>query len=207
MSLNNGVIGVAGAEGETDFTNTRAPSLRELINPNGLENGPFMHDGSLTSLSEVIDLYSLIPPNPQNTNLDIRLQGPPLNLNNTEKAALEAFLITLSGNEVYTAEQWSDPFDENGNLDLIGGTTNVEGAFDSGIQTKAYPNPFQDYFSIESDIEKFQVDFYNLSGSLVKQVMASSGERINSADLPRGVYLLRISSTNAKAQTVKVIKH
>lgn len=207
LSLNNGVIGVAGAEGETDLTNTKAPSLRALINPNGVENGPFMHDGSLLSLAEVIDHYNLIPPNPQNTNLDIRLQGPPLNLNNAEKAALEAFLITLSGIEVYTAEQWSDPFDENGNLDVIGGTTNIEGIIDSVSKTKVYPNPFQDYFIIESDLERFQVEFYNLNGSMVKQITASSGERINSADLTNGIYLLRITWANVKVQTFKVMKY
>jgi hypothetical protein len=128
-------------------------------------------------------------------------------LNNAEKAALEAFLITLSGIEVYTAEQWSDPFDENGNLDLIGGTTNIEGIIDSVSKTKVYPNPFQDYFIIESDLERFQVEFYNLNGSMVKQITASSGERINSADLPNGIYLLRITWANVKVQTFKVMKY
>jgi cytochrome c peroxidase len=206
LTQNNGVIGTAGST-EIDLTNTRAPSLRELVNLDGMQNGPFMHDGSLATLSDVIEHYSAIPFNPQNTNLDPRLQGPPLNLNNTEKAALEAFLITLSGIEVYTAEQWSDPFDENGNLDLIGGTTNVEGTIDSDSKTEVYPNPFHDYFIIESDLERFQVEFYNLNGAMVKQITASSGERINSADLPNGVYLLKVSSTNAKVQTVKVMKY
>ena len=115
-SLNNGIIGVAGAAGEIDLTNTRSPSLRDLVRANGLANGPFMHDGSLSSLLEVINHYNQIPNNNQNTNLDPRLNGGPgpgnqaLNLTEQEKASLVAFLQTLSGSDVYTNEKWSDPF-------------------------------------------------------------------------------------------------
>lgn len=205
-SLNNGLITVAGSD-EIDLTNTRSPSLRELINPDGVENGPFMHDGSLANLSEVIDHYDTIGPTPENTNLDNRLQGPPLNLSNGEKEGLEAFLRTLSGTEVYTAEQWSNPFDEDGNLDLIGGTTNVESAIDVRLQTKVYPNPFQDFFRIDTESDSFQVEFYNLNGALVKQVSGSNGEMVNGSDLPKGAYILKIISDENEVHTIKVIKY
>jgi sigma54-dependent transcription regulator len=56
-------------------------------------------------------------------------------------------------------------------------------------------------------LERFQAEFYNLNGAMVKQVTAASGERINTADIPNGIYLLRIAWTKAKAQTVKVMKY
>jgi len=127
-SLNNGIITVAASSTAIDLMNTRAPTLRDMVNDNGVLNGPLMHDGSLLTLMDVINHYNNIPPNPLNTNLDPRLNGPPgpgppqgqnLNLTQAEKDALEAFLLTLSGTAVYTADQWSDPFDSNGNLDLI----------------------------------------------------------------------------------------
>ena len=43
-SNQNGIIGVANQPLEFDLTNTRAPTLRDLVNPNGGFNGPFMHD-------------------------------------------------------------------------------------------------------------------------------------------------------------------
>ena len=43
-----------GSTTEVDLTNTRSPSLRDIANPNGSLNGPMMHDGSMTSLSELI---------------------------------------------------------------------------------------------------------------------------------------------------------
>ena len=96
-SLNNGVITVAGQIGEIDLTNIRAPSLRDLVNPDGVLNSPLMHDGSFTSLLEVVNHYNHIPDNPENTNLDVRLQdndGNPQRLNLTEeqKQDLVAFL-------------------------------------------------------------------------------------------------------------------
>lgn len=126
-SRNNGVVGVIGDAGAIDVTNTRAPSLRDLVNPDGELNGPLMHDGSLTSLLDVIDHYDDITIVAGNNNLDPRLQGggpgggngQNLNLTATEKDDLVAFLETLTGVDVYTNEKWSDPFNPDGSLDLI----------------------------------------------------------------------------------------
>lgn len=117
-TLNNGIIGVAGTTTEIDLTNIRSPSLRDLVRADGTPNGPFMHDGSLTTLLDVINHYNLIPVNNLNTNLDPRLQGPQgtagnqsLNLTDDEKNTLVDFLKTLSGTDVYVNEKWSDPFE------------------------------------------------------------------------------------------------
>lgn len=124
-SLNNGVIGVAGNPGEIDLTVTRAPSLRNVFNPNGVPNGPFMHTGNFNSMLQVLNHYDSIPNNPANTNLDPRLEGPPgpgnqvLNLSDEEKQAIIAFLRTLTGEDLYTNPQWSDPFDPDGTLEII----------------------------------------------------------------------------------------
>ena len=79
-------------------------------------NGPYMHDGSLTTLAAVINHY-VAPPN--NANLDPRLQRPPLNLNTQQRNDLVAFLRTLAGNAVYTDPKWSDPFNAQNQLSLI----------------------------------------------------------------------------------------
>ncbi len=118
-SLSNGVVGAIG--GGTDTTNTRSPSLRDIMKTDGTLNGELMHTGDFT-LREVIDHYNTIP-NPPPPNLDNRLRprGQPqrLNLTETEKLNLEAFLRTLSGTSVYTDPRWSDPFDAQGNLSVI----------------------------------------------------------------------------------------
>ncbi len=118
-SGNNGVIGSLG--GGTDFTNTRSPSLRDLIGPSGGSHGGFMHDASLATLGDVIDHYDSI--DGVNPGLDGRLAGggggQQLNLTATQKAQLVAFLKTLTGSSVYEDTKFSNPFDENDQISLV----------------------------------------------------------------------------------------
>ncbi|MEL6857206.1 MAG: cytochrome c peroxidase [Pseudomonadota bacterium] len=117
----NGVFRVANSTTEFDLTNTRSPSLRDMVGPGGSSNGPFMHDGSLATLRAVIDHYDAIqaptsepPLSDWRATLDNRLMpgGNPqrLNLTETEKDQLEAFMLTLTGSSIYTDPKLSDPF-------------------------------------------------------------------------------------------------
>ena len=112
-SRNNGIIGNINGIG-IDVTNTRAPSLRDLVKVNGTTNGPMMHTGVITSLQQAIGHYGTINIAPGNNNLDPRLRpggvGQQLNITNTEVDAVIAFLRTLSGSDVYTNPKWSNPF-------------------------------------------------------------------------------------------------
>ena len=112
-SRNNGIIGNIVGTG-IDVTNTRAPSLRDLVKVNGTTNGQMMHTGVITTLQQAIGHYGTINIAPGNTNLDPRLRpngfGQQLNLTNTEVNAVVAFLRTLSGTDVYTNTKWSNPF-------------------------------------------------------------------------------------------------
>lgn len=112
-SLSNGIGG--SINGGPDVTNTRAPSLRNLVQTNETLNGPMMHTGVITSLQAAIGHYGNLTTSAQNnSNLDPRLKpnglGQQLNLNATEVNAVIAFLKTLSGSDVYTNEKWANPF-------------------------------------------------------------------------------------------------
>ena len=113
-SLNNGIIGTASGTG-TDLTNTRSPSLRDVVKANGDSNGPFMHIGVSNNLITVLNHYDNINV-VGNNNLDPRLRpgGNPqqLNLTIAERDAVIAFIETLAGTDVYTNEKWSNPFIE-----------------------------------------------------------------------------------------------
>ncbi len=111
---NNGIIGRIIAGGGIDITVTRAPSLRDVTNSLGIENGPLMHTANLVTLQNAIGHYNTINIAAGNTNLDPRLrpngQGQKLNLNGAEMSGLAAFLKTLSGTNVYTDKKWGNPF-------------------------------------------------------------------------------------------------
>ncbi len=110
---NNGIIGTISGTG-IDITNTRAPSLRDLVKANGNTNGPMMHTGVITTLQAAIGHYGTINIAPGNTNLDPRLRpngfGQQLHLTALEVNSVIAFLRTLSGTDVYTNPKWSNPF-------------------------------------------------------------------------------------------------
>jgi cytochrome c peroxidase len=124
-SGNNGHVSKIG--GGTDFTNTRSPSLRDLVDRNGNPHGGFMHDASLPTLLSVIDHYNAIPA--VVTGLDNRLRqpGPPgsppqpqrLNLTAQQKADLAAFLRTITGNAIYADEKFSTPFNTDNTLAIV----------------------------------------------------------------------------------------
>ncbi len=108
---NNGVIGVFGSNA-TDFTITRSPSLRDVLGVNGQLNGAFFHDASANDLEDVLLHYNNIEVN--NPNLDNRLRPgnnlQQLNMSTAEIEAVIAFLTTLTGENIYLDEKWSNPF-------------------------------------------------------------------------------------------------
>ena len=210
-TLNNGVIGVIGSTTEVDLTNTRSPSLRDLVNPDGSLNGPLMHDGSMTSLLQVINHYNSIPNNPANNNLDNRLQGPgnqtqQLNLTINEKSALEAFLKTLSGSDIYTNEKWSDPFDEEGNISIVGGQLSInENSFEKSITV--FPNPVETDMSIQLETGNYTTLIYNLQGKILYKKKIFGNESLNLQILTKGIYLLLIKDNeSSKVFKKRIIK-
>ena len=112
-SSNNGVITDLNSS-ILDITVTRSPTLRDLFDSNGNLISPLMHNGAFQTIEDVLDHYNNVEPDIQNTNLDNRLanngQGQHLNMTTQERDDLIAFLKTLSGQNVYTNEKWSNPF-------------------------------------------------------------------------------------------------
>ena len=86
------------------------PSLRNIE-----RTGPYMHDGRFATLEQVVEFYNSGVVN--HPNLSGPLRNPPpqggvrrLNLTTEQKAALVAFMKTLTDNSVATDPKYSDPF-------------------------------------------------------------------------------------------------
>lgn len=103
-------LGIAEATNNpADEGKFRVPSLRNV----GV-TAPYMHDGRLATLEDVVEHYnSGVQPHP---NLSAALidpnDGTPLRLNLTaqQKAAIVAFLNTLTDDALLSDEKFSDPF-------------------------------------------------------------------------------------------------
>jgi cytochrome c peroxidase len=85
----------------------KAPSLRNV----GL-SGPYMHDGRFVTLAEVVDFYDHgIQEGPALDNRLRQGRGPRrLNMSATDRAALVAFMMTLTDPALTTDPRFSNPF-------------------------------------------------------------------------------------------------
>ena len=108
---NRGLFELTGLS--TDMGRFRAPSLRNVE-----KTAPYMHDGSIATLEEVLDFYAAggrnITSGPyagdgrQNPNKSSLVSL--INLNAQDRADLVAFLKTLTDEEFITSPQHADPF-------------------------------------------------------------------------------------------------
>jgi len=110
---NNGFIGIIGSN-QSDLTNTRSPSIRDILNAAGVANTPFMHTAASATIRQVLNHYNSIGAATRNTNLDPRLKpnniGQNLQMTPDEINSMVAFLRTLTGKDVYTNKKWGNPF-------------------------------------------------------------------------------------------------
>lgn len=100
--------GVGGRTGDEDAVGDfKTPSLRNVE-----KTAPYMHDGRLRTLEDVIDHYAReVQPHP---NLDRRLRGrgggSRVSLTSRERRALVAFLKTLTDRGFLADPRFGDPF-------------------------------------------------------------------------------------------------
>ena len=89
----------------------KVPSLRNIE-----LTAPYMHDGRFTTLEQVVEFYDSGVVNHPNLSPPLKATGGAagtplrLNLTPTQKAALVAFMKTLTDNSVTTDAKFSDPF-------------------------------------------------------------------------------------------------
>jgi len=207
--------------GGNDFDITRAPTLRDAVKATGASNGGLMHAGSMVSLIHVIDHYDRIEIVEGNNRIDPILvrggEGWNLRLSTNEVRDLFRFIVTLGGSNVYYNPKWSDPFDVNGDLEIIPPTT-------TGVEPQApadaltfelmqnFPNPFNPSTTISyriSQSSQVEVVIYNVLGkqiaTLVDEFQQAGRYNLpfNAVDLPAGIYFYRLT---ADGQTVKTRK-
>ena len=78
----------------------------------------------------------------------------------------------------------------------------ISGLKENALQIYVYPNPAKDRVVIEG-IEAAEVNVYNALGQLVKTVRGTN--EIPVADLPQGVYMLRIADIEGRIFMEKVM--
>ncbi len=203
-SKSNGVVFMPGnpmpGPNNVDSVVFRSPSLRDVVDANGQANGKLMHTGNFDNLTQVLLHYSQINLFPGIPGLaqaiDPRLlpngNAQQLNMTVQERNSVIAFLGTLTGTNIYQDDKWSDPFDQNGDLDIQGSplTTHINSA--SAITFSIFPNPATDRIHLEGELTNARIEIYD-ANRLVHAVMAKNRNLTVSLEtLSSGIYYIII---------------
>jgi len=218
-SKSNGVVFIPGStnpNGGVDTLVFKSPSLRDVVNQNGEVNGRLMHTANFASLTNVLNHYDRINlfqqiPGIENI-IDDRLlpNGRPqdLNMTNQERNQVIRFLETLTGTDVYENEKWSDPFDQNGNLEVLNSSLVNNDEINIDTDIRLFPNPIISHLNIKGNIIKKTVEVYDLNGKLLKSIIPKTEfETIPFNKYVSGVYIIIINDSEAKRiVSQKIIK-
>ncbi len=206
-SRSNGVF-LASNGFEVDEGVTRSPTLRDIFNAEGELNGPLMHNGLFFDMRSVLEHYNDIVestgiPNPF---IDPRLRNgadiQKLNMTEQEFEDVINFMKALSGSDVYTNEKWSNPFDENGNIDVFFESTNTIEV--SNLELNIYPNPTTEIINI-SNLDKLEnITIYNTKGQSMQSISINGASilEIDVTNYKSGPYILVGKGAGEQQMTV-----
>ncbi len=144
-------------------------------------------------------------------------EGQPLDWSREEEA-VKVYKVpgTTAGTNYFDLADWTTG---------VGGTWQnwyvTNGAFNTGesqninceelgvenietIDALVYPNPFKDFITIEPSLKNSTITLYNIAGKEM-DFLKEASNKINTASLLSGVYLLKISTQN-KSKTFKIVK-
>ena len=107
IEANNGLVMDYADKGINETSMFKVPTLRNIE-----LTGPYMHDGSLATLEEVVDHYSEGIMNHPSLSQELRSgsQAKQFNFDEVDKAALIAFLKTFTDQNMLEDERYADPF-------------------------------------------------------------------------------------------------
>jgi len=211
-SRGNGVIFAAnGFEIEEGIT--RSPTLRDMFNPTGELNGPLMHNGLFNDMTEVLAHYNDINASTGMSNpiIDPRLKDgaftQKLNMTDQEVESVIAFFKTLTGSDVYTNEKWSDPFDQDGQIEVLYLPTSVQETVETELIVS--PNPAISEINIDNMDHLSHVEILDLNGQVMTKIATHniSNATVDISIYASGLYvIIGMDEANRQVSSQKFVK-
>ncbi len=188
--FNNGLEEVFTDIGAGEWLGEGYEGLYKITSLRNIElTAPYMHDGSLETLDDVIDFYSDDVKSNEWTDFMIPPGG--FNFTDTEKANLKAFLLTLTDESFKTNVIWSDPFSPIDNV------TEFE-----TIDVTLAPNPMASYTKISVDNPQQEHVSLVITDQMGRQVFTDkftgTSYEFNNYALPAGIYNVLLSTSKGK---------
>ncbi len=170
----------------------KVPTLRNIA-----LTGPYMHDGRLESLEDVLKHYSedavddgwgFVPPGG-------------FGFSDQQQNDIIAFLNTMTDETMLVNEKWSDPFENSLNVD----PEDIE-----SLNIKVYPNPASYVAQVEFDNPQKQMIRGTLFSSIGQLIQRKSthGNQIsyNVSNLSPGMYMIQLDVNGNKTTKELVIE-
>jgi hypothetical protein len=99
---------------------------------------------------------------------------------------------------------WSDPFDEEGGLNVVGGTVSLE---EPMAEWSVYPNPTKGQLRIDTEHAIRMVRLFTISGVMLQEHPASDYPLVlDLGGLSEGLYLLEIQFQDGQRAVERLIK-
>ena len=108
---------------------------------------------------------------------------------------------TNNGNRASVGDLLIERILFNGSPDIVLGVDDVNYKDDSSLTL--YPNPVNDVLNINSPLAIEKVEVFNLLG---QRTMTASTARINTADLAKGMYIIKVTQENDIISTKRFVK-
>ncbi|MCU4176899.1 T9SS type A sorting domain-containing protein [Carboxylicivirga sp. N1Y90] len=124
------------------------------------------------------------------------------------------FTVSAVGYETVEYDEWAtiwmpdELYNAFGTRDVQltpDGSTAIGDIAEGAIQL--YPNPVSDIINLKSDISITSVELYSLAGNKVMEVRNQNISSIDVANIPAGIYVVIVTDTNGRRETIKVTKH
>jgi len=90
-------------------------------------------------------------------------------------------------------------------LGLINSNTFI-GNFETKPKISIYPNPTEDYITIETEMINYQVDIVDIRGKKHKTITVNGNNKIEISDLPPSIYFIKIYNNFKYFTTIKMSK-
>ena len=221
----SGVLGRDSSKVKTLIGRVKVPSLINI----GL-TAPYMHDGRFKTLDEVINFYSdSIKNNDYNTlsaffrNIDPRVPGAPNNVTNqlaidtapvrtihytvAEKAALKAFLLTLTDTGFVRDPKFSNPFCVTSSTARTSQTESAQLKEVLSLTTNPYLSGLYTN-TISGQNFMGSINVYTIDGKLVAQKLNVFGMGSNELVFPfisKGEYIITVETHNSVVYSKQII--
>ena len=190
--LNNGLEAEPLDKGAGEWLGSEFDGLYKITSLRNIElTAPYMHNGSIKTLKDVVDHYS---DEVEVSGWNIPIPRGGFKFTSQEKVDLVNFMKTMTDHSLATNPKWSDPFSPLSTEAL-------------DIDVYIYPNPSaRDIIvSAPSNNQRIQLTLTTMDGQVVMQDFFDGGQYIiNKADLLPGQYFLTLSK-GVQLSTYKLI--